>query len=423
MNYEEALAYIHSAPHFKGTRVMERIARLFALLNGPQLGLKYVHVAGTNGKGSTVRMIAGVLQAAGYRTGMFISPYVLEFRERIQINGKMIAPEELCKVVRQVRKAVEQMKEEGLFVTEFEIVTACGILYFAQQKCDIVVLEVGLGGRLDATNIIPCPEVAVITKIAKDHTAVLGHSLPEITAEKCGIIKGGDVVCYPRQDPSVEKTIAHYCKEKNAQLHVPAIGKVYATECTLDHCLLHCPEGELFLPLGGPHQIDNAATALEAIGVLREKGWHIPFTSVSEGFRGLFFPARLQTVCKNPHVLVDGAHNPDGMGALLKALDGIAFTAIFTAMKDKDYTDVLMRLKSSAHRLIFCPLDMERAARPEDLLKVAAKGEIAKGFADAYTLALQGLQADEKIVVCGSLYLASVALAYFKQQGDFSGCN
>lgn len=416
LNLEETLTYIHGAPRIKGTAAPARMKRLCELLGNPQETFPCVHVAGTNGKGSTVSMLAAALTASGYRTGKFISPYVLDFRERIQVDEEMIPPKELCQIAEQVKAADEQMQQEGLWLTEFEIVTGCGLLYFARKHCDIVVLEVGLGGRFDATNVIPQPLCAVITKIALDHTALLGDTLEEIAFEKCGIIKGGDVVSYPEQADSALNVIREQCRLKGAILHLPQPEEFPQRAYSLTSCQVTCEGKEITIPLGGTHQIQNFRTAYETIRILRKKGYTIPTDRIQEGIEGIRFPARLEEVRREPRVLLDGAHNPDGMEALAQALAGVSVTVIFAAMKDKDYAAGVGRLLDGTRRFIACGMrDLPRAASPEEILEhchIGEKGVAAKDFPTAWHLALDGLEEGETIVICGSLYLCAEARAY-----------
>ena len=410
MTYQQALYYLHSAPRFKGKAALERMRRLCEKLGNPQKELRAVHVAGTNGKGSTANMVAAALCASGYRTGMFISPYVIDFRERIQVNGQYISPEELAAITERVRQADEELSREGLHATEFELVTACGLCYFRQQRCDIAVLEVGLGGRFDATNVIEPPEAAVITKIALDHTAILGGTIEQIAFEKCGILKEGCAAVYPQQDPAAMKVIRQQCIRRGIELHIPDPSSMQLLSCDLEHTHLRYGKEEWDIPLGGQHQIGNALTAMETLHILRTRGWRLPQKAVRQGIASLHFPARLERVCGQPPIYIDGAHNPDGMQSLVHALGSQPFTAVFTAMRDKDYQQTLTLLAGRARRLIVCTLDIPRAASIEELTEAAAPLGCqvlqAANTSQALRLAKEGLSLGESIVVCGSLYLA-----------------
>lgn len=421
MDYEQALQYLHSAPREKGPECMMRMEKLCSLLGSPQKDLKFLHVAGTNGKGSTCAMLAAALQACGYRTGLFISPFISDFRERIQVDGEWIPRRALCEIAAEVRQADRMLTKQGLRATEFELVTACGLLYFQRRGCGIIVLEAGLGGALDATNVIPCPLVSVITKIAMDHTAVLGGTLEEIAQAKSGIIKGGDVVSYPSQDERAASVIARACAQKNAALHIPSAKGADILSCDWQRCRF-AYDGILYdIPLGGRHQIDNALAALCTLEVLRQKGYRLAPGKVAQGLARLRFPARLECVQRQPLVLIDGAHNPDGMRALTRALSGMRCTVVFAAMRDKDYPAAARMAAGIARRFIACAPHMPRAAQPQEILSQlcskdppAAQLYSAPDCAAALRLALEGLQEGEAIIFCGSLYLASEARALFQ---------
>lgn len=422
VTYQQALDYIHSAPRFKGKAALERMRRLCEILGSPQKGMRTLHIAGTNGKGSTANMLAAALHACGYRTGLFTSPYVIDFRERIQVDGRYIAPQELAEIAGQVRRADEQLAREGEHATEFELVTACGLCYFRQQGCDIAVMEVGLGGRFDATNVIDRPEVAVITKIALDHTAILGDTLGQIAFEKCGILKGGYAVTYPAQAPEALAVIRQQCARHGVQLRIPDLSGAQVLSCDLEHTCLRYQGQEWDIPLGGPHQVANALAAMETLEVMRALGWRLPPEKVCRGAASLQFPARLERVSSRPPIYIDGAHNPDGMQALLRALGSRPFTAVYAAMRDKDYLQALTLLKSHAKRLVLCSLDMPRAASTDELARAAREMPgcpvlEAKDAAGALRIACDGLGPEEAAVICGSLYLAGEAHALFAQKG------
>lgn len=282
MELNEALAFIH-ATDWKGSRLgLERMRELMHRLGNPQDSLKFIHVAGTNGKGSTSTMLASILTAAGYKTGLYTSPHLVRVNERFRINGADIPDAALCRAAEAVKEAADGMSDAP---TEFEILTAMGFRHFAAEKCDAVVLEVGLGGRLDATNVIPSPEAAVITNIGLEHTAILGHTLPEIAREKAGIIKPGTTaVTYP-VNAAVDAVYREICAERGAVWR----GAAFDTLQERAHSLAgqrfdYKDEKDLTLHLLGEHQLRNAALAIETVSVLREKGWNIPESALREGF-------------------------------------------------------------------------------------------------------------------------------------------
>ncbi|MBQ9108406.1 MAG: bifunctional folylpolyglutamate synthase/dihydrofolate synthase [Oscillospiraceae bacterium] len=409
MNYNETLEYIHSLKQFGVKPSLERIGRLTAALGNPQDKLRCVHVAGTNGKGSTATMTANILRQAGYKTGLFISPYILNFRERMQINGEMIGEEALCGVMDRVRAAMESL--EGEAPNEFEVITAAGLLWFCEQNCDVVVLEVGLGGRYDATNIIPPPLAAVITSIDLDHTHILGDTVEVIAAEKCGIIKPRTpVVCYPDQNPDALGVIMEHCALQGATLHMGSLNGAEVLECGLEGSRIRCEEQEIYLPLIGRHQIANTLTVLETVKVLRQRGLFISPKAVEEGIAQTRFPARLEILSREPLVIVDGAHNPSGAAALseaLKLLDGRPITALCGMLADKDWATSLGLVLKHCSRLVAVRPQNPRALEPKILAAEGAKycpAQTAQSLAEGWQMAKEY---GDPVLVWGSLYLAA----------------
>ena len=409
VNYSETLEYIHSLKQFGVKPGLERIGRLTAALGNPQRGLKCVHVAGTNGKGSTATMLANVLRCAGYKTGLFISPYILDFRERMQINGEMISQEDLCDVMSRVRAAMEKL--EGEAPNEFEAITAAGLLWFGEQQCDIVVLEVGLGGRYDATNIIPPPLAAVITSIDLDHTHILGDSVEVIAAEKCGIIKPHTpVVCYPDQNPDALGVIMEECALQGATLHMANLKGAEVLECGMEGSRIRWEEQELYIPLIGHHQIANTLTVLEAVKVLRQRWVNIPDAAVLQGIAQTRFPARLEILSKEPLVIVDGAHNPSGAAALANALQlmkGRPVTALCGMLADKDWAASVELVLKNCSRMVAVEPRNPRALAPQLLAAEGAKycpAQTAQSLKEGWQMAKEY---GDPVLVWGSLYLAA----------------
>ena len=320
MNYEQALQYIHSLERFGSKPGLERIEALAERLGNPQNHLKIIHIAGTNGKGSTAAFIAEILTEAGYSTGLYTSPFVVRFNERIRLNGQEISDSDLAEYVSRVKAAIDKMLEDGLeHPTEFEVITALSFLYFHERKCDVVVLEVGMGGRFDATNIIPCPLVSVITKIEMDHMAILGDTLSKIAFEKAGIIKkGGYVVTYPQEKSALE-TIEAVCKEKEATLYYANTKDI--TDITLKPGLLHFRHPDLGIietPVVGVHQVNNAQVAIKAIEALNMQGFHIGKEEIRNGFKKTSWLGRFELLSRNPDFYIDAAHNPDGIRSFIE---------------------------------------------------------------------------------------------------------
>ncbi len=321
MTYDEALSYIHRIHWQFCIPGLERVRELCEKLGNPQDKLHFVHVAGTNGKGSFCAMLASVLQCAGYRVGLFTSPYIQRFNERMMLNGQAISDEELAALTEEVRPYADAMSEPP---TEFELITAIAFLYFARHGCDLVVLECGMGGRLDATNLIQTPILSVITGIALDHTRYLGDTVEAIANEKAGIIKSGVPVLYGGDDRVAADVIRKRAQEANAPyfetdhraLRIDSMtltGTVF-TYCT-DHGVTSNDYGRLFLPLLGEYQPANAANVLEAISILRGSGLSVSKEAVQEGLRKTVWRARFELLATDPIVIIDGAHNPQGICA------------------------------------------------------------------------------------------------------------
>ena len=421
MQYEEALSKIESLQVFGSRPGLDRVRRLLSCLGDPQERLKFIHVAGTNGKGTTCALLASVLQSAGYRTGLFISPHVSEFRERIQVNGEMIPESALCSLVETVYPEVEKMASEGEIITEFELVAALAFLWFASQNCDVVVLEVGLGGRLDATNVIPCPLVSVITALSLDHTKILGDTIEQIAAEKCGIIKpGGVTVCYPEQPQAALEVIRQTCGKQKNQLVLPSLGNLTVEAMNLSGTNFKYRGVTLHLPFLGEHQIKNAATALAVLEALESSGWRIPEEAYREGFAASRFPARLEVLSRKPVVLLDGAHNPGGTAALAEAirryLPGKRITAVMGMMEDKDVRTAVQNLSGLFARVFTAAPESPRSISAEKLeelwVSLGTPAIPAENAASAFRAAVEGLGPEEALVICGSLYLAGELRGY-----------
>ncbi len=416
MNYQESEAFIHSFHRFTKEPGLNGIRTLLSLLGEPQKKLRFIHIAGTNGKGSTTVMCASVLREAGYRTGMFVSPYVLTFRERIQVDGQMIPEEEIAKLCEKIQLAVEKMTQSGIAPAEFEVVTALGMLWFAKQNCDVVCLEVGLGGRLDATNVIDQSLVSVICAIGYDHTQILGDTLQKIAFEKCGILKpGGICVSYPQQDPEALAEIMAQCAQKENRLIIPNAKSVeICTESILGSRFYY--HGLTFeLPLAGRHQIYNFLTAFSAIEAVKLQGFAISDKNITDGIAKVVFPARMEQISVEPLVILDGAHNLQGCEALAKAmpLTPKKKVVIMGMLRDKDWLHAAARIAQEAE-MFFAVSPENPRALPAGELAAAVEGIAGKVKAfstieSAVDAALPLLEEDAALFCCGSLYLASQA--------------
>ena len=339
MNYKETLEFIHSVS-WKGSRPgLERTVKLLALMGNPEKKLKFVHIAGTNGKGSTASMTANILEKAGYTVGLYTSPYIFTFNERMRVNGENISDDELVSVTEFVKPLAEKMEDSP---TEFELVTCIAFEYFYRKRCDIVVLEVGMGGELDSTNVIDSPEVAVITNIGLDHTEFLGDTLEKIAETKSKIIKGNSIaVLYPSTD-GVKSVVKKRCLDVNAKLKIAEFHEMKLKSASLTGQLFDFKDFKnVKLPLLGKHQLNNTATVFAVIDALREKGWEIFDESIIKGIESVRWQGRFELVSEKPTFIVDGGHNPQCAKALFENVNeyvGDKKLVVLTGvLADKDY--------------------------------------------------------------------------------------
>ncbi len=411
MNYEECLNYIHSVKWQGHKPGLERTQELLRLLGNPEKQLKFIHVAGTNGKGSTCAMLASVLQKSGYKTGLYTSPFIHRFNDRMQINGKCIPDEKLVALIEKIRPLADEMADTP---TEFEVITALGMLYFACEKCDVVVLEVGLGGTLDSTNVIPCPEVAVITSLGLDHTSELGSSMAKIANAKAGIIKNGADVVFYGSTPEAEIVIENTCKQKNARLTKVDFNKLSLKRHALDGIVFDFAENiNLNLPLLGTYQPKNAAVALTAIEVLRNKGWKISQINMKDGIANVNWQGRFEIICQKPMFILDGSHNTPGLYATIQSLktyfENQKFVFVLSVMADKNYDEMLEMLKPIAKHVLAVKANIPRALSAQNLAQAAQKHGINATECDsiynAAKIAIQGAN-DDIICALGTLYFS-----------------
>ena len=321
MDYEQALEWVHSLPRLAAHPGVENTRRLLEKLGNPEKSLRFVHVAGTNGKGSATVMLASVLHRAGYRVGASVSPYVLEFRERFLLDGEMISRETLAQILTEVRAAAEGLRAEGWdSLVEFDAVTAATLLWFARERCDIVCLEVGLGGRLDSTNAVENTLVACIMCIGRDHTELLGDTYAAIAGEKCGILKNNcTVISYPAQPQEAMDEITLRAAKAHCPLVAPDLQDLHIYKAPAFENRVNYGGYDLVVPFPGVHQAYNAAVVVEAALALCEKGFDISDEAILGGIAGARFPARIEVLSRRPLVVLDGAHNPDGARALAQS--------------------------------------------------------------------------------------------------------
>lgn len=413
MTYEEVLNGIHGRRVFStGGPTLERISRLMEALGNPQEDFHTVHVAGTNGKGSCCALMDGALRANGYRTGLFTSPYLKDFRERIRIEGEMISKEMLISCYETVMEAENRLEQLGFEpVNEFEMVTAIGFLAFAESHMDYVVLEVGLGGRTDPTNLVKKPDVSVIMPISLDHVAILGDTIEKIAGEKAGIIKEGCPVVMAAQLPEATEVISRIAEEKNAPLYEAE--EVFDAIQEKTGSSFFVGGQQLSIRLLGRHQMENAAAAWRAccvLGLDREK--------TLSAFSTTSWPARLQYFPGTPGVLVDAGHNQAGVLALVETLDslfeGEKIIAIMAMMKDKDFEFCIPAVASRSKALIATTVGLPRSLPPEELSSIGGKycpSCTAPDMKEAILQAKSMAESGDLILVCGSVYAAGDALS------------
>ncbi len=426
MDYGEAKSYIESAVKFGSKLGLETITALCARLGNPQDSLRFVHVAGTNGKGSISAMIASIMKQAGYITGLFLSPHMAEHRDSVLINGEMIPEAAFAATMTDVKEASDALAEEDIFATEFELLTACALMWFHRSGCDIVVLETGLGGRLDATNVVQTTLVSVITAIAMDHMQYLGHTIEQIAVEKCGIIKPGSVtVCYAEQPETALNVITSAAAAKGNDIIIPDRGQLVPEDNGLSGIAVNYRGISARLRLPGRHQAGNAAVAIETVFALRERyGFDIPDAAIVVGLEAAYLPARQELLARNPLVLLDGAHNLQGIEALVdtvkRDLAGRRLAVVLGMLRDKQYDECIGIMAGLADKLFAVRPDNARALDAEEVAEAAkAHGGEAQAYSDmdeAVRSALEFSGADGAVVVCGSLYIADkMRRAIFRQ--------
>ena len=411
MNVTEALQYIHAVCWKGSIPGLSRIDTLLEKMGRPERQLRFIHVAGTNGKGSTCAMLASILRQAGYKTGLYTSPYIISFNERIQIDGENISDEDLCRITESVKPLADSMDDKP---TEFELVTAIGFAYFAREHCDVVVCEVGLGGEFDATNVILPPEAAVICNIGLDHTEVLGDTLEKIASAKAGIIKPGcDVVCY-RESESVEAVFESRCKQVGAALHKADFDALRPVS--------HSLEGQVFswnrfknlrLPLLGEHQLRNAAVVLTTADALRARGWKISDENIRQGIATVTWPGRFELVRHDPLFIIDGGHNPQCIEALTKNireyLADRPLTVLTGVLADKDYACMYGSVAPYAREFVTVtppnPRALDGAQLAEYLRRFGKTVTACATIADGVATAVSHAGKDGVVLCYGSLYM------------------
>ena len=410
MNAEQAIAYIHSVCWKGSIPGLGRTQELLEKMGNPEKKLKFVHIAGTNGKGSTAAMTASILRKAGYRTGLYTSPYIYRFHERIQVDGVEISDEDLTEITEYVKPLADSMAQSP---TEFELVCCIAFEYFYRKKCEIVVLEVGMGGAWDATNVIEVPEVAVITNIGLDHTEYLGDTVEKIAETKSGIFKPhGHAVVY-RSTPSVEAVYERVCAERNVSLRKADFEGLVLKAHTLEGQVFDCGSRKnLVLPLLGDHQLHNASVVLSIADTLIGEGWKISEQNIYDGIRDVRWPGRFDIVCRKPLFIIDGGHNPQCIEALVKNirdyLAGKKVIALTGVLADKDYADMYKPVMPLVDRFVCItppnPRKLEAEQLARYLRQAGAQAQASESILDGVKQAME-LAGEDGVVLCfGSLY-------------------
>lgn len=411
MTGQEAVDLIHQEAWTGRKPGLSRTIELLDRLGNPHKKLKYVHITGTNGKGSTAAMVASALTAAGLRTGLSTSPHLWQFHERFQVDGVPIPDEALGRIAEQVIAAGKGMEDSA---TEFELMTAVGMLYFLEAACDIVVLEVGLGGRLDSTNVIPAPEVAVITNIGLEHTAELGDTRALIAQEKSGIIKAGCEAVLYGQSREVEAVVERACQKLEVPLTITGPEELEVLSSGLEgQTFRYRGKGPYHIPLLGEHQRYNAAVALETLWALARRGWRISEEAIAEGLSNTVWPARLELARRGPDVLLDGGHNPQCMEALCQSLKKLypdqKLIFLTGMLADKDYPAMVGEMLPLAREFVTITPDSDRAMSAQDLAEYL-KSRRALAFPcdttqEGLERALAAAGPQGVVCACGSLYM------------------
>ncbi len=408
MNYNDALAYVHAIPKFVRPLGNIKLSGLLMLMDNPQDKLKFVHIAGTNGKGSVSSMTAEILKRAGYKTGLFTSPFIEVFNERIRIDDEMIDDAVLAQYI---SNTAQLMEENDLQVSEFAFITAVALKYFADNNCDVVVLETGMGGRLDATNIIPPPLCCALTSISLDHTQYLGDTIEEITIEKCGIIKPDTTVISAPNKKAID-IIKAQTEKNNAKLVI--CDKSKKTKSGFIY-----KDNEYPLGLSGVYQAENGAVALELSKALRDNGLNISDTDINDGLANAKWQARYEFI--TPDIVIDGGHNIDGIRVLKESLiaEKRPITLLMAMMQDKDYRECIQSIGEIAENVIATELDIPRALKATEIEKICinmginsiAVIDVRQALKKAKRISNGGL-----ICICGSLYLAGEVRKILKEE-------
>ena len=402
-------AFTHSG---KPVKDLSRIKRLLAALGDPQNSLRFVHIAGTNGKGSTAEMFSRIFIDAGLKTGCFTSPFIIRYNDRIRVDGKDIPDSDLSRIAEKVRTVVDESPDR-MDLSQFEITQAIAFLYFAQQKCDIVVLETGLGGLLDCTNIITTPLLTVIATIDLDHTAILGDTIAQIAAQKAGIIKPNVPCVLSANNPRDAVNVVTQAAEKNhSALVIPDIESVLVKRLDCFGAGFDYKGKSYTLSMGGAHQITNALSVIEGCELLKQT-LALTDESITRGIAQAVLPARVENLCTSPLTILDGAHNPDGLSALAKVLDGCGKRcfALIGMCRDKNIDSAVQKLIPYVDTFYtvdgFSERALDRTDLAQKIISLGGKAQPCGLPIDVQIKALQKAHPNDITLICGSLYLAA----------------
>lgn len=431
MKYEEALEYISQTNKFGIRLGLENIGKLLELLGNPQETLNIIHVAGTNGKGSVCSFISNILRESGYKVGLYTSPYLETFTERIRVNGENIPQEDVARIIGLIKEKIEVMVSQGyVYPTEFEVVTAMAFYYYSEQKVDFVALEVGLGGRYDATNIITKSLVSVITSISLDHTGILGDTIEKIAYEKAGIIKENGIVLVYNQTDEAKDVIKSVCKEKNAKYIEVNFDSINIKKSNINSQVYDCNVmGETYknleIMLIGEHQINNSILAMSVLEYLKDtkKLDNVSEESIRKGLITTKWPGRIEKIKKSPIFIIDGAHNEDGAKSLAKALDkhfkDKKLTLLIGMLEDKDIDGVLDILMPKFSKVVTTTPNNPRAINSdilkEKILKYVSDVTSKHEIEDAVNYTLETSNKDDIIISAGSLYMIGTVRTLVKK--------
>ncbi len=402
-------AFTHSG---KPVKDLSRIKRLLAALGDPQNSLRFVHIAGTNGKGSTAEMFSRIFIDAGLKTGCFTSPFIIRYNDRIRVGGKDIPSSDLSRIAEKVRTAVDTLPDSA-DLSQFEITQAIAFLYFVQQKCDIVVLETGLGGLLDCTNVITTPLLTVITTIDLDHTAILGDTIAQIAAQKAGIIKPNVPCVLSANNPKdAVQVVTQTCDKNHSPLVIPDIESVLVKRLDCFGAGFDYKGKSYTLSMGGAHQITNALSVIEGCELLKQT-LALTDESITRGIAQAVLPARVEILCTSPLTILDGAHNPDGLSALAKVLDGCGKRcfALIGMCRDKNIDSAVQKLIPYVDTFYtvdgFSERALDRTDLAQKIISLGGKAQPCGLPIDVQIKALKKAHPNDITLICGSLYLAA----------------